>query len=143
MSRRTQRVEQLLRRELSLIAMSGELRDPRLAGGIGFTITDVRVSADLSHARVFVDVLGERGDASEVIAALAASAGVVRSVLAGRVQMRRTPQLRFELDETMERAERIDRILDEIRDETRHEPPDADSDQGLDTSDKPRDHDGA
>ncbi|TPV95551.1 MAG: 30S ribosome-binding factor RbfA [Myxococcales bacterium FL481] len=144
-SRRTQRVEQLLRRELASIAVSGELRDPRLAGGMGFAVTDVRVTPDLAYARVFVEIVASDGGGEAIIAALQASASTIRSSLAGRVQMRRVPQLRFEADLTMAHAGRIDRILEELRVEDSARSPGIEGSGGVEAGDgnRPEPDDGA
>ena len=76
MSRRTERVGELLRRELASILINGEVRDDRLAHSAAISITAVHVSGDLSVARVFVDVLGEEGNPRSVVAALAGAAGL-------------------------------------------------------------------
>ena len=127
MSRRTERVDELLRRELAMMLLSGELRDPRLQPSASIGITAVSVTNDLSYARVFVDVLSEELDRERVLAALKAGAGALRRKLGQRVQLRRTPELRFEFDESIGRGARIASILEELP-ETRSKP--ASSDPG-------------
>ena len=95
--------------------LRGELRDPRLQPGSAVSITGVRVSGDLGVARVFVDVLTEALRRQDVLAALRAGAGLIRSKIGGRLQLRRAPELRFEVDESIGRGARVEAILAELR----------------------------
>lgn len=95
--------------------LRGELRDPRLAPASAISITGVDVSADLSVARVYVDVLAETLRLTDVLAALDGSAGVLRHKLGERLQLRRTPELRFMHDESIGRGARVEAILAELR----------------------------
>lgn len=99
-----------LRRELADI-LRREVRDPRVAG---ITLTDVDVSPDYAHAVVFFSCL----DASQVPAAregLARAAGFLRSQLAQRVKLHAIPDLRFVYDESIERGDRLSRLIDGLR----------------------------
>jgi ribosome-binding factor A len=88
-----------------------ELKDPR----IGFvTVTGVETSADLRHARVFVSVLGSERKREATLAALAAAHGVLQARLARELRMKRTPQLAFEYDPSVERGVRIGKLIDEL-----------------------------
>ncbi len=115
MTRRQQRVEELLRREIAQMLMRGELRDPRLSPASAVSITGVEVSADLSVARVFVDVLTEALRREDVLAALRSGGGLIRRKLGERLQLRRTPELRFEQDTSITRGARVEAILTELR----------------------------
>ncbi len=93
------------------------MKDPR----VGFvTVTDVRTSPDLSHARVYVSVLGERGRASEPeqreasLQGLRSAHGFLQSRVASELHLKRTPTLEFSYDDTTDRAMRVEQILDEI-----------------------------
>jgi ribosome-binding factor A len=111
MSRRVPRLNEQLKREITDILRS-EVKDPR----IGFvTVTDVRVSADLSVARVYVSVLGEPREKEETLEGLRAAAPFIRGEIGRRMRIRRAPELRFELDVTLERAMRIEQLLREVR----------------------------
>ena len=92
-----------------------ELKDPR----IGFvTVTGVETSADLRHARVYVSVLGSERKRRETLAGLAAAHGVLQARLARELRMKRTPQLAFEYDPTVEAGVRMSKLIDElVRDE--------------------------
>lgn len=121
-NRRQQRVEELLRRELAKLLLHGELRDPRLSPASAVGITGVEVSADLSVAKVFVDVLSEAVRREDVLAALTSGAGRLRSKLSSRLELRRMPELRFMADEAIARGARVEAILTELRDSGEFEP---------------------
>ncbi|MFV8754363.1 30S ribosome-binding factor RbfA [Nannocystaceae bacterium ST9] len=114
MSRRQHRVEELLRREIAQMLLRGELRDPRLQPASAVGITGVDVSADLSVATVYVDVLSEAVKLEPVLAALRAAGGLIRHKLSERVQIRRSPELRFAYDQAIARGARVEAILAEI-----------------------------
>jgi ribosome-binding factor A len=89
----------------------GELKDPR----IGFvTVTGVETSPDLRHARVFVSVLGSEAKRHKTLAGLTAAHGVLQARLASELRMKRTPQLAFEYDPTVERGVRMTQLIDEL-----------------------------
>jgi ribosome-binding factor A len=117
MTRRQQRVEELLRREIAQMLLRGELRDPRLSPASAVSITGVEVSADLSVARVFIDVLTEALRLEDVLAALHAGGGLIRRKLGDRLRLRRMPELRFEQDNSITRGARVEAILAELRDQ--------------------------
>lgn len=117
MSRRTERVGEMLRRELAQMLIEGELRDPRLRPASQISITAVRVSGDLGHARVFFDVFDPAMSKQRVGEAFTASAGRVRHLLRDRVQMRRLPELHFEWDESVERGVRMEELFAELASE--------------------------
>jgi ribosome-binding factor A len=88
-----------------------ELKDPR----IGFvTVTGVETSPDLRQARVFVSVLGSQRKREHTLAGLAAAHGVLQARIARELRLKRTPQLSFEYDPTVERGVRMSRLIDEL-----------------------------
>jgi ribosome-binding factor A len=88
-----------------------ELKDPR----IGFvTVTGVETSPDLRQARVFISVLGSERKREQSLVGLAAAHGVLQARLASELRMKRTPQLSFEYDPTVERGVRMSRLIDEL-----------------------------
>jgi ribosome-binding factor A len=88
-----------------------ELKDPR----IGFvTVTGVETSPDLRHARVFVSVLGSEQKRERSLQGLAAAHGILQARLARELRMKRTPQLTFEYDPTVERGVRMSKLIDEL-----------------------------
>ncbi len=108
MSRRGDRVADLLRGELSSLLLDG-MRDPRIRLA---TISAVEVTGDLRLARVRVSVLGGDDDRDRCIEALQHARGFLRKKLASRTMLRHTPELSFELDRGAEYAERITSLLD-------------------------------
>lgn len=93
-------------------AITTSLKDPR----VGFvTITNVQVTPDGHHATVRVSVLGSEEEKGQAMEGLESARGFLRSILASRLSLRVTPDLRFELDRGLEHAQRIDAILEELR----------------------------
>ena len=109
-----ERVEETLRRAIADVLLVGGLRDPRLQG-VTFSVTGVKVDADLTLARVFVDILSEGADVAAVLAGLRAASAAVRHEVKDKVQMRRIPNLRFERDESIEHGLKIEKLLLKIR----------------------------
>jgi ribosome-binding factor A len=111
MSHRIERVNTLLRKEISDLVQH-HLRDPRL--GEFVAVTDVETSPDLKFARVFVSSIGGQEEESQALKALNSAAGFLRSELARNVRMRRIPELNFVWDNSIERGDRILRLLDQV-----------------------------
>ena len=88
-----------------------ELKDPRI--GL-VTITGVETSPDLRHARVFVSVLGSERKRERTIRGLEAAHGLLQARLARELRMKRTPQLTFEYDPSVERGVRMTKLIDEL-----------------------------
>lgn len=108
-SERMRRVNEAVREVLSDAIK--DLKDPR----VGFvTVTDVRTSPDLRHAKVFVSVLGTEEERTATLEGLASAHGVLQSVLNRELRMKRTPTLDFVYDDTAERADRLERMLAEM-----------------------------
>lgn len=102
------RVNEAMREVLS-DALTQDLKDPR----VGFvTVTAVDTSPDLSQARVYVSVLAEEDERRETIEGLQSAHGYLQRRVATQLRLKRTPTLQFEEDETVRRADRIERILD-------------------------------
>ncbi|HET6947360.1 MAG TPA: 30S ribosome-binding factor RbfA [bacterium] len=118
MTHRPEKVEQFIMEELSQI-LQREVRDPR----IGFvSVTDVEVSVDLRHARVFVSVLGTPEEKAATMEGLASASRYIRRELGQRLQMRFTPDISFRLDESIERGSRVMKLLGEVKNEPDGEP---------------------
>ncbi|MSO20948.1 MAG: 30S ribosome-binding factor RbfA [Acidobacteria bacterium] len=110
-SHRPERIADQIRHELAMM-LERDVKDPR----IGFvTITGVRVTPDMGTARVGVTVLGDEEKKAESLKGLEAASGFLRSELARRLQLRRTPALRFEFDELVESERRIEEMLQKLR----------------------------
>ena len=109
MTDRMRRVNESVRQVLS--EAIGQLKDPR----IGFvTITGVETSPDLRHARVYVSVLGAERKRVQTIDRLQAAHSLLQAQLARELRMKRTPQLAFEYDPSVERGVRMTKLIDEL-----------------------------
>lgn len=109
MTDRMRRVNEALKEVLS--EGIGELKDPR----IGFvTVTGVETSRDLRHARVYVSVLGSEEKRTATLAGLESAHGVLQSQVNRELRLKRTPQLVFEYDPTVERGVRLSTLIDEL-----------------------------
>jgi ribosome-binding factor A len=105
---RMRRVDEAVREVLS-DAISTDLKDPR----IGFvTVTAVKTSRDLRHARVYVSVLGDEPTREETLAGLRSAHGFLQSEISRQLKLKHTPTLTFEYDETVERAARLTELLE-------------------------------
>jgi ribosome-binding factor A len=104
---RMRRVDEAIR-EVIGEALAGELKDPR----VGFvTVTDVKTSADLRHARVYVSVLGEESLREATLAGLRSAHGYLQRRIAAELRLKRTPTLTFLYDDTTDRAMRLEDLL--------------------------------
>lgn len=111
--RRQRQVGSLIQAEFSDLLR--ELRDPRL----GFvTVTEVKVSVDLKQAQIYVSVMGEEKERQSTMAALEGAGGFIRRELASRLKLRFMPEIEFLPDLTLERAARLEALLDQIHDDT-------------------------
>ena len=109
MADRMRRVNESVRQVLSEAV--AQLKDPR----IGFvTVTGVETTTDLRSARVFVSVLGTERKRRETMAGLQAAHSVLQARLARELRMKRTPQLAFEYDPSVERGVRMTKLIDEL-----------------------------
>lgn len=111
---RTRRVGEQIQRELAQL-IPRELRDPKLGM---VTVADVEVSRDYSHAKVFVTVLG--AEPADSIPILNAASGHLRHLLGQRMMLRTVPALKFIYDETIQRGNRLSRLIDEAVDKDRN-----------------------
>lgn len=107
---RMRRVNEAIREVLSEAIAAG-LKDPR----VGFvTVTSVDTSPDLRAAKVYVSVLGDEEQREQSLKGLERSHGYLQSLLAGQLALKRTPQLTFVYDDSIERGMRIEKLLKEI-----------------------------
>jgi len=107
--RRTDRINEQFKQEISLI-IRDEVRDPRV--GLA-TITAVQASPELDHAKVYITSLGDEEEREEILVGLRSAAAFIRKQLAGRLSMRRIPELHFEADRVLAEASRIEQLLRE------------------------------
>ena len=114
---RFNRVDEELKKQVSNIIMN-DIKDPNLKGLI--SVTKAKVTPDLKYAKVSVSILNSK-NVKETLAGLKKSSGFLRSELAKRINLRNTPELIFELDESLEYGAKIDSILNDIMKDTKKE----------------------
>jgi ribosome-binding factor A len=108
---RPNRVGEQMKKELGEI-ISRKIKDPR----IGFvTVTDVQVTGDLQQAKVFISVLGDEEQRQNTLKGLAKAKGFIRSEIGQRIRLRKTPEIIFEFDESIDYGNRIESLLYEIQ----------------------------
>ena len=113
--RRVERVAALIRRETSQLLING-IRDERVHQGM-VSITDVEVSGDLQHCKIFVSIFGDASDQPKVMEGLQAASGFLRGELGRRLQMRRAPEVVFQLDRGIEKGTSVLGLLNRLEDE--------------------------
>jgi ribosome-binding factor A len=113
MSRRTDRVNDLIRAEMSDLLLR-EVRDPRVRLA---TVTEVEVTQDLQRATVKISVLGDEQRRLETIEALQHARGFLRRELARRLRLRHTPELEFQLDRGAEYSQKMSDLLESLADD--------------------------
>ncbi len=107
MSHRANRVGEQMKKELGDI-ISRKIKDPR----IGFvTITDVEVTGDLQQAKVYISVLGDEEQRENTLKGLAKAKGFIRTEIGQRIRLRKTPEILFEWDESVDYGNRIETLL--------------------------------
>ena len=114
MSRRTDRINEQLREEISML-LTRSIKDPRLNGII--SITRVISSGDLRSARVYISVMGNNQTKQEALAGIQSAASFLRRELRDRINMKHTPFLTYELDDSMEEADQLLRLMNQVKPE--------------------------
>ena len=113
MSLRSNRVGEQMKKELSEI-LGRKLKDPR----VGFiTVTEVAVTGDLQQATVYITSLGNERERAETLKALEKASGFIRSEIGSRIRLRRTPEMFFEFDSSIEYGNKIDSLLRGLHEE--------------------------
>ncbi|MGI2903832.1 30S ribosome-binding factor RbfA [Tolypothrix sp. VBCCA 56010] len=112
-TRRVSRVAELIKREVSQMLLSG-IKDDRVGTGM-VSVTDVDVSGDLQHAKIYVSIYGTDEAKAETMAGLKSATGYVRSELGARVRLRRTPEVVFVEDRSIERGNKVLSLLNQIQ----------------------------
>lgn len=118
-NRRVARVAELIKREVSQLLYSG-VKDGRVGLGM-VSVTDVDVSGDLQHAKVFVSIYGNDETRAETMAGLKSATGYVRSELGQRIRLRRTPEIIFLEDRSIERGTKVLSLLNQLSQERKEE----------------------
>ncbi|WP_174735050.1 30S ribosome-binding factor RbfA [Mesobacillus harenae] len=117
MSHRANRVGEQMKKELSEI-IGRKIKDPR----IGFvTVTDVQVTGDLQQAKVYISVLGGDNQKENTLKGLAKAKGFIRTELGQRIRLRKTPEIIFEFDESLEYGNRINTLLHDLQSDEKNQ----------------------
>ena len=118
--RRVSRVAESIRREVSQMLLHG-IKDDRVGAGM-VSVTDVDVSGDLQHAKIFVSIYGTDEARAETMAGLRSATGYVRSELGQRVRLRRTPEVVFQEDRSIERGTKVLSLLNQLNQNRTNDP---------------------
>ncbi len=113
MAKRNYRLAGEIKRDLTDI-FAHEIRDPHIDSLV--SVTDIEVSNDCSFARVYVSKLGSQAEREALLQSLEKANGFIRSLLSQRLQIRKVPELRFYLDNSLEYGAKIEQILGELGD---------------------------
>ncbi len=109
---RAERVGELLKEVVSEL-LQREVKDPR----IGFvTVTDVEVSGDLRHAKIFISILGEDEEKEKTLEGLNQARGFIRKELGHRLRLRHVPEILFRYDSSVKRGIKISQLLRKVKD---------------------------
>jgi ribosome-binding factor A len=111
-SRRIERVASMVKREVSLMLLNG-IKDDRVGAGM-VSVTDVIVSGDLQHTKIFVSIYGTDEAKAETMEGLKSATSYVRSQLGQRLQLRRTPEVIFLEDHSLERGDKMLMLLNQL-----------------------------
>ncbi len=111
MAHRIERVNSLIRQEISQL-LQRQVKDPRLGNFIA--VTEVSTSPDLKHAKVFVSRIGSKEERQEMLSVLTSASGFFRNELAKRLKLRHIPELSFKEDDSIERGDRLLRLIDKL-----------------------------
>lgn len=111
-SRRVSRVAELIKREVSQMLLQ-DIKDDRVGAGM-VSVTDVDVSGDLQHAKIYVSIYGTDEARKQIMAGLKSATGYIRSELGHRVRLRRTPEVIFQEDRSIERGTKVLSLLNQL-----------------------------
>jgi ribosome-binding factor A len=111
-NRRVSKVSSLIKREVSLMLMQ-DIKDDRVGAGM-VSITEVEVSGDLQHAKIFVSIYGSEEARAETMEGLKASQGFVRHTLGQRIRLRRSPEVSFVEDRSLEEGDRMIHLINQL-----------------------------
>ena len=114
MTRRIERLNSVIQQEISEL-LRDQVNDPRLNSLI--SITKVSTSEDLRHTKIFISSFGDNVDKKEILEGFNAASGFLRCQLASRLQLRYMPDLSFQFDDSIERAAKVLRLIDEVSSE--------------------------
>lgn len=129
-SRRVSRVASLIQQEVSQMVLH-EIKDDRVGAGM-VSVTDVDVSGDLQHAKIYVSIYGTDEARAETMAGLKSATGFVRRELGHRIRLRRTPEVVFIEDRGLERGDRMLALLNQISQERQNQGQEQDTPEAED-----------
>ncbi|MBN2852336.1 MAG: 30S ribosome-binding factor RbfA [Clostridia bacterium] len=112
MNRRIDRIREEIKKEVSNILLY-DLKDPRLRGMA--SVISVKVTNDLSYCTIYVSVLGDQSEKEDSMKAVKSAEGFVRRELSKRLGIRYVPEIKFELDESIDKSIRINEILNSLK----------------------------
>ena len=112
MSRRTERINEQLREEISTL-LTRQIKDPRLNAVI--SITRVVSSGDLRSARVYISVMGNQETKQSALEGLRSAASFLRRELRNRINMKHTPFLSYQLDDSIDKADQLLRLMNKVK----------------------------
>lgn len=124
--RRIARVAEMIRREVSQLLFSG-IKDDRVGMGM-VSVTHVDVAGDLQHAKVFVSIYGSDEAKSAAMEGLKSATGFVRSELGNRMRLRRTPEILFVEDASIEQGNKVLSLINRLSEERKPDTDDLDPD---------------
>ncbi len=113
---RAGRVGDLIKKEIATLVLFGDIKDPRI--GL-VTISGVKMTSDLKHARVFFTMMGSPEDVKKSLEGLNSARGYIRRVLAKNLKLKNIPDVVFEFDESFEYADHIEKVIKNIKEEGR------------------------
>jgi len=111
MSRRSERTSKLIQREISVL-LEREVNDPRLSKFV--SVTEVTLSPDLKHAKVYVSTLGSEMNKEDLLAGFGKASGFLRKELAAHLGLKQMPELSFHYDDSIERGARLLELMSEL-----------------------------
>lgn len=111
MSRRSERTSKLIQREISAL-LEREVNDPRLSKFV--SVTEVTLSPDFTHAKVYVSTLGSEMNKEDLLAGFDKASGFLRKELAAHLRLRQMPELSFHYDDSIERGARLLELMSEL-----------------------------
>ncbi len=113
-NKRINRISEEIKKVLSELLLNG-LKDPRVTSMT--TVTEVKVTRDLSYANVYISVLGNKKEKEESLRGLKNAKGFLRSEIGKKIDLRHVPEPVFHLDETLEHASHIEKLIKKVKEE--------------------------
>lgn len=111
--KRTKRIGEEIRKVISSMISSGEIKDPRISSLV--SITEVEVTQDLKYAYAYVSVLA--GDKHDILDGLKSARGFIRKEVGKEIKLRYTPEIIFKLDDSIERGVYMSKLIDDLKDD--------------------------